>query len=237
MKLNEKIYACRKKAGLSQEALAEMIGVSRQSISKWEVGDAAPEITKLPLLAQAFGVTTDWLLSEEDFPQEEKAAPSPAPEPAPSIFSAPSEAKPPVSSWPSWVEELPGSLSRCIKRYGWLIGLRMVLSGAVVVFFGIVAMMAGNSFMDATDFDNAWPGSMGGSDMDWLMSDSAIWYDEAGNVVDNPFGSSMTPQTRTASIMDPWMIICGFIIVMGVGTMIVGGVLAAVLRKYGREHP
>ena len=38
MKLNEKIYWCRKRAGLSQEALAERIGVSRQSISKWETG-------------------------------------------------------------------------------------------------------------------------------------------------------------------------------------------------------
>lgn len=38
MKLNEKIYWCRKQAGLSQEALAELIGVSRQSISKWETG-------------------------------------------------------------------------------------------------------------------------------------------------------------------------------------------------------
>lgn len=236
MKLNEKIYACRKKVGLSQEALAELIGVSRQSISKWEVGDAAPEITKLPLLAQAFGVTTDWLLSEEGFPQEEKAASSPASEP--SAFAASSaEAQPPVSGWPSWVEELPGSLSRCIKRYGWLIGLRMVLSGAVVVFFGIVALMVGNSFMDATGFDDMWSGGMGGSDMDWLMSDSAVWYDEAGNVVDNPFGSSISPQTRTTSIMDPWTIISGFIIVMGVGAMIVGGVLAAVLRKYSREHP
>ena len=38
MKLNEKIYHCRKKAGLSQEALAERIGVSRQAISNWERG-------------------------------------------------------------------------------------------------------------------------------------------------------------------------------------------------------
>ena len=49
MKLSEKIYACRKKAGLSQEALAERIGVSRQAISKWETGEASPEISKLPL--------------------------------------------------------------------------------------------------------------------------------------------------------------------------------------------
>lgn len=38
MKLNEKICHCRRKAGLSQEALAEQIGVSRQAISKWETG-------------------------------------------------------------------------------------------------------------------------------------------------------------------------------------------------------
>lgn len=38
MKLNEKINHCRRKAGLSQEALAERLGVSRQAISKWETG-------------------------------------------------------------------------------------------------------------------------------------------------------------------------------------------------------
>ena len=38
MKLNDKIYSCRKKAGMSQEALADKLGVSRQAISKWELG-------------------------------------------------------------------------------------------------------------------------------------------------------------------------------------------------------
>ena len=38
MRLCEKIYYCRKKAGLSQDALAEAVGVSRQAISKWELG-------------------------------------------------------------------------------------------------------------------------------------------------------------------------------------------------------
>ena len=66
MNLNERIYYCRKKTGLSQEALAEQLGVSRQSISKWENGDAVPEIGKLRLLAKVFGVTIDWLLSEDE---------------------------------------------------------------------------------------------------------------------------------------------------------------------------
>lgn len=40
MNLSEKIYQCRRKAGLSQEALAERLGVSRQAVSKWETGDS-----------------------------------------------------------------------------------------------------------------------------------------------------------------------------------------------------
>ena len=59
MNLAGKILYCRKKAGLSQEALAEKLGVSRQAVSKWETGDAVPELSKLVLLAKAFDVTTD----------------------------------------------------------------------------------------------------------------------------------------------------------------------------------
>lgn len=69
MNLSEKIYQCRKEAGLSQETLAEQIGVSRQSVSKWETGEADPEIAKLKLLSETFHVSVDWLLSEEDTPE------------------------------------------------------------------------------------------------------------------------------------------------------------------------
>ena len=64
MKLHEKIIIYRKKCGLSQETLAEKIGVSRQAVSKWETGDALPEITKLKALADCFGVTIDFLLDD-----------------------------------------------------------------------------------------------------------------------------------------------------------------------------
>ncbi|MBQ3127375.1 MAG: helix-turn-helix transcriptional regulator, partial [Clostridia bacterium] len=50
MKLNEKITLCRRRAGLSQESLAELVGVSRQAVSKWECGDAVPEPAKILLL-------------------------------------------------------------------------------------------------------------------------------------------------------------------------------------------
>lgn len=72
MDLQNKIYSCRKNAGLSQEALAERIGVSRQAISKWETGEATPEVAKLLSLAKTFGVTTDWMLSDDpDIPANE----------------------------------------------------------------------------------------------------------------------------------------------------------------------
>lgn len=61
MKLPEKILYCRKRAGLSQEALAERLGVSRQAVSKWETGEALPETGKLATLAAALGASVDWL--------------------------------------------------------------------------------------------------------------------------------------------------------------------------------
>ena len=61
--LSENIYALRKKAGLSQEQLAEKIGVSRQAISKWEVGLSCPELDKLRALSQFFNVSIDELTS------------------------------------------------------------------------------------------------------------------------------------------------------------------------------
>lgn len=46
MKLNEKIIACRRRAGLSQEALAEQVGVSRQAVSKWSAATPCPSRAK-----------------------------------------------------------------------------------------------------------------------------------------------------------------------------------------------
>lgn len=62
--LSEKIYELRRKAGLSQDALAERIGVSRQAVSKWETGAATPELDKLRALCACFGVTLDELTGE-----------------------------------------------------------------------------------------------------------------------------------------------------------------------------
>lgn len=67
--LSEKIRSLRKNSGLSQEELAERIDVSRQAVSKWELGSAVPTADKLVELADFFGVSLDWLMRGEDFSQ------------------------------------------------------------------------------------------------------------------------------------------------------------------------
>lgn len=77
--LHEKIIQCRRKCGLSQEALGEAVGVSRQAVSKWETGDAIPEVTKLVALSDVFGVSVDFLVRDGEYPGEigkNAAAPS-----------------------------------------------------------------------------------------------------------------------------------------------------------------
>ena len=98
MKLSEKILYCRKRAGLSQEALAERLGVSRQAVSKWETGEALPETNKLSALAAELGVSVDWLLSEDE----------------------PAEPRPQSGDW---TEGLPRTIGRMAKRWGWLAGV------------------------------------------------------------------------------------------------------------------
>lgn len=66
MKLGEKILNYRKKLGLSQEELGEKVGVSRQTVSKWEIGQTIPELEKMILLAKEFKTTIDELVKEEN---------------------------------------------------------------------------------------------------------------------------------------------------------------------------
>ena len=58
----DKLVRLRKKAGWSQEELAEQMNVSRQSVSKWEGAQSVPDLEKMIRLSKLFGVTTDYLL-------------------------------------------------------------------------------------------------------------------------------------------------------------------------------
>ena len=69
----DKVIALRKKAGWSQEELAERLNVSRQSVSKWESAQSVPDIDRILQMSRLFGVTTDFLLKDEL--SEEEPAP------------------------------------------------------------------------------------------------------------------------------------------------------------------
>jgi transcriptional regulator with XRE-family HTH domain len=63
--LGERISSLRKEMNLSQEALAERVGVTRQAISKWERDEATPDIYNLSSLAESFGLSIDELLTDD----------------------------------------------------------------------------------------------------------------------------------------------------------------------------
>ena len=65
MILADKIISLRKKAGWSQEELAEQLGVTRQSVSKWEGAQSVPDMDKVVQMSRLFGVSTDFLLKDE----------------------------------------------------------------------------------------------------------------------------------------------------------------------------
>lgn len=73
MEFNNKLYELRKQKGFSQEELANRLNVSRQTVSKWEVGDSTPDMEKLVAISDLFGVSLDELVLDK--------APEPAPAP------------------------------------------------------------------------------------------------------------------------------------------------------------
>lgn len=124
MKLNEKIYYYRKQAKLSQEELAAQVGVSRQAVSKWELGEATPEVDKLLALARAFGVSTDELLSESGPEPREPAS---------------GEAEAPAPPAPDQLDRAAGLLGRLLRRYGWLAGVYIALGGLGLTVLGALS--------------------------------------------------------------------------------------------------
>ena len=78
-----RFYEYRKKSGLSQEELAARLGISRQSVSKWERGEASPDTANLIRLARIYGVSLDDLVNGITPDEPEKAAGPEQAEPAP----------------------------------------------------------------------------------------------------------------------------------------------------------
>lgn len=217
MKLNEKIAYYRRDKKLSQEELAARVGVSRQAVSKWELGESSPDVGKLLALAKAFGVTTDHLLDEEAEP--ERAAPprSPREDPVP---------PPPPQSAPG--SNLPGFIGKMVRRWGWLAGLYLALEGAGLTLFGLVGrFMVSGFFRGVGDVGGMGGFGMGGG---WTFSGPP----ELEEAIMGELGvvPQASPFSGFRSVM---MAIPTLALVIGLIMVIGGLILAYVLWKQGKK--
>lgn len=221
MKLNEKIYDCRKKAGLSQDALAEQIGVSRQAVSKWEIGSAQPDLDNIVALAKVFGVTTDWLLTDDE--------PEPAPEkndeqpPEPPKSSAP--------AYPAWVDDLPQSLSRMLKRYGWIVGVYVSVIGAMFTGMGALGHFLVKQMFS---FNTAAPYG----ELQITVEDGMTLTPDMEAAILNEIGGSFGYSDPFSGMMSGFMennpvsILCGFLMIVGIVMILAGIAVAVLLKRY-----
>lgn len=198
---------------MSQLDLADALGVSRQAVSKWETGESNPDVTKLPQMAALFGVTTDYLLSDE--PVEKNAEPSEAPEPP---------QNPPV--YPEWVNNLPRHMMNMVKKFGWLYGLRVAVGGALMTAMGLLGR-----WMFKTMFFSGAGTSYGG----WTTS---------GDVPQSILNGLNRQSGFVTSGLDSfdstaWNVasgFTGFLIFLGICTLLCGVVLALVLKSWGEKR-
>ena len=224
MKLNEKIYDCRKKAGLSQDALAERIGVSRQAVSKWEIGSAQPDLANIVALAKVFGVTTDWLLTDD--------------EPEPVSGESPEPPKPSAPAYPAWVDDLPQFLSRTLKRYGWIVGVYLSVIGAMFTGMGalgryIVRQMTSSVMGFGTSAPNyafGQPEIVIEDGMELTPDMEAAILNEIGGSFgySDPFSGMMSGFMEN----NPVSILCGFIMIVGIVMILAGIAVAVLLKRY-----
>ena len=154
---------------------------------------------------------------------------------------------PAAPAYPEWIDHLPGFLARMLKKYGWLFGVRMAISGALFTAFGMVGKAMFSSM------DHSFNGMVSG--MYPANQNAGItFFDEAGNMVDpshfglsagdvnalfggggstgfSPFGGISV----TASMTEPPDILCNFIICIGLVMLIGGALLSWYLKKKGQE--
>ncbi len=239
MTIGEKIQYMRKKAGLSQEELAEAVGVSRQAVSKWETGEATPEVAKLLLLSRAFGVTADWLISDDgpDAPsgpsknrEEPKAEPrEETPPPEPSYSLEPEEPR-----YPNWVESVPGVLGKLLRRFGWLFGVKTALVGALFAAFGFLVRCAGDAFfsVETAVVQSTAPGlgDMGQAvGTVYETGDAILTYgatEAFGSVLPGSFDSITSTGARIFHLFS------GFTTGLGIVLLVTGVLVALILRRY-----
>ena len=128
MNIADRIQQLRKTRGMSQEELADLVGVSRQAVSKWESEQSLPDLDKLVLLSEIFETTTDYLLKGVEPAGKGEARPSAV---AVSVFAV------------SW--ECVGLLAAVTIWLQWQTPLAVGI-GLLLVIFGVVFFLMGQLF-------------------------------------------------------------------------------------------
>lgn len=132
MTFGEKLQSLRQRAGMSQDALAERLQVSRQAVSRWERNETMPETDKVVALADIFGVTTDYLLRLQ--PEQ----------------TEPEEKQPPPQERKDWVERFLAFSKRKWYLLGWVLIAWGVLDLVQLALFYLAYRgMLGGLLLDA----------------------------------------------------------------------------------------
>lgn len=146
MTLGERIAYYRKKAGYSQEGLAERLGVSRQAISKWETGEATPDAERIIVLAAALGISTDTLLLGKEESERPYTEAETVRQPAPT---------------PEWLDHLPRHIGRLFREKGYIAGYIVAAQGLGILLVGLLARFGFGSILSMQNSTWGMMGSVG----------------------------------------------------------------------------
>lgn len=150
MNMADRIQSLRKGRGMSQEELAERIGVSRQAVSKWESEQSTPDLERVVQLSELFEVSTDYLLKGEE--PEKKGG----------------KAERPVAIFLiiSTVMNIMGNLSACVLWYEWQRAWCILVGALFLIAGGMLYAMARFAFpvdREKTPYKVWWRGNI------WLV--------------------------------------------------------------------
>ena len=120
---NENLSSLRRKSGLTQEALAERLGVSRQAVARWEAGETSPDVNVLQKLCELFGVSADGILSGDS----EAAAFEP------SVFKLPAEAEEAFAAVPEEPDQKAKRRGRALAVAAAALALLTVASNGAMI--------------------------------------------------------------------------------------------------------
>ena len=158
MILGERIAYYRKKAGYSQEGLAEQLNVSRQAISKWETGEATPDAERIIALAAVLGISTDTLLLGKEEPERPYTEAETVRQPAP---------------MPEWLDHLPRHIGRLFREKGYIAGYIVAAQGLGVLLVGLLARFGFGSILSMQN--SAWSSVGSWGSIDGMGSMSAAF--------------------------------------------------------------